>query len=410
MSMRTTTLLCLASVVAAAAFSCGGSSPKDTGFGSSGSGSGGSGGSSGGSGSSSGVGMFGDDGGGSGSGGTCPVCSSSNVNLASSNCDLDCSGSSSPPAPCDSGLPFDGPAADFAKAIGVCQMADATHWGLVSASYTRGYNSTAAPADGQHGIMAGFGSVIKPRQGSNLAILSSGYALPCDDANPGASCSGSGQSDPYFKGEQKGMYNGAGVSPPGYPKSTPTCKVAAVVMDTIGVTLQIKVPSNAQGFSFDFDFYSGEWPEYVCTEFNDSFVAWLQSTAWKGVNSNGDLNISFDSMGNAVSVNNGFFEHCTPNTQTGCQGTNTQTAACTAGPSELQGTGFYNMGTYCSGPSTGGGATGWLTTKAPVTGGETITLQFIIWDTGDQNWDSSVLFDNLTWYGTATTTGTGVAN
>lgn len=410
--MRTSTLLCLASLVASAAFSCGGSSGKDTGFGSSssggGSGSGGSG--SGSGGSSGGVGTFGDDGGGSSGGGACPVCSTSNVNLSTSNCDLDCSGSTTPPSACDSGLPFDGPAADFAKAIGVCQMADATHWGLVSATYTRGYNSTTAPADGQHGIMAGFGSVIKPREGANLGILSSGYALPCDDSNPGASCSGSGESDPYFKGPQKGMYNGAGSAPPGYPKSTATCMVDPSVLDTIGVTLQIKVPANAQGFSFDFDFYSGEWPEYVCTEFNDSFVAWLQSTAWKGTNGDGDLNVSFDSMGNAVSVNNGFFEHCTANSQTGCEGNNTQTAACTSGPSELQGTGFYNLGTYCSGQTTGGGATGWLTTKAPVQGGETITLQFIIWDTGDQNWDSSVLVDNLTWYGTATTTGTGVAN
>ena len=107
------------------------------------------------------------------------------------------------------------------------------------------------------------------------------------------------------------------------------------------MTLQIKTPSNAQGFSFDFDFYSGEWPEYVCTEFNDSFVAWLQSSAWTGTNGDGDLNISFDSLGNAVSVNNGFFDHCTPNSTTGCDGNNTQTAACTGGathvdPAELE--------------------------------------------------------------------------
>jgi hypothetical protein len=83
------------------------------------------------------------------------------------------------------------------------------------------------------------------------------------------------------------------------------------------------------------------------------------------------------------------------------------TAACAGGPSELQGTGFYNLGRYCGMAMTsGGGATGWLTPKAPVKGGETITLQFIIWDTGDQNWDSSVLVDNLTWYGTVQTTGT----
>ena len=386
---------------------CGGGA-HPSGFGDGNSSSGGSG--SGGSGGSSGsIGSFGDGGSGSGSGGAqgCPPCSTGNVNLASSNCDLDCSGSSSPPASCDSGLTFDGPAADFAKAIGVCQMADATHWGLVSATYTRGYNSTTPPADGQHGIMAGFGTSIKPQEGANLGILSSGYALPCDDSNPGASCNGSGQSDPYFKGEQVGMYNGPGSAPPKYPKSTPTCKVVAAVYDTIGVTLQIKVPDNAQGFSFDFDFYSGEWPEYVCSEFNDSFVAWLNSAAWAGTA--GDLNISFDSMGNPVSVNNGFFDRCTPNAETGCAGTPpvTATAACAGGPTELMGTGFYNLGSYCGGgQTTGGGATGWLTTKAPVQGGETITLQFIIWDTGDQNWDSSVLVDNLQWYGTAQMTGT----
>jgi hypothetical protein len=385
---------------------CGGSDHK-SGFG--GDGSSGSSGGSGGSGGSSGsIGNLGGDGGsGSGSGGGCPACSPGNVNLASSSCDLDCSGTSSPPAACDSGLTFDGPAGDFAKAIGLCQVADATHWGLVSATYTRGYNSTAAPNDGQHGIMAGFGTSIKPQQGANLGILSSGYALPCDDANPGASCNGSGESDPYFKGEQSGMYQGLGSAPPNYPKSTPTCKVVADVHDTIGVTLQVKVPDNAQGFSFDFDFYSGEWPEYVCSEFNDSFVAWLDSAAWKGTVP-GDLNISFDSMNNPVSVNNGFFDRCTTNSQTGCAGTPAviATAACAGGPTELMGTGFYNLGNYCSGQTTGGGATGWLTTKAPVQGGETITLQFIIWDTGDQNWDSSVLVDNLQWYGTTQTTGT----
>ncbi|MGH7297790.1 MAG: choice-of-anchor L domain-containing protein, partial [Polyangiaceae bacterium] len=145
--------------------------------------------------------------------------------------------------------------------------------------------------------------------------------------------------------------------------------------------------------------------EYVCTDFNDSFVAWLTSTAFSGTG--GDLNISYDAKNNPVSVNNGFFDRCTPNATTGCQGTNKGTAACAGGPNELEGTGFYNLGNYCSGQSTGGGATGWLTTKAPVKQGETMTIQFIIWDTGDQNWDSSVLVDNFQWQPGPTQTGTG---
>ena len=67
---------------------------------------------------------------------------------------------------------------------------------------------------------------------------------------------------------------------------------------------------------------------------------------------------------------------------------------------------FEDQGLFCGATSTGGGATGWLNTTAPVAPGEVITLQFIIWDTGDVNWDSSVLLDHFTWQPGPTTTGT----
>jgi hypothetical protein len=55
------------------------------------------------------------------------------------------------------------------------------------------------------------------------------------------------------------------------------------------------------------------------------------------------------------------------------------------------------MDDYCGGKqSVGGGATGWLTSKAPVRGGEIIQLDFLIWNTGDTALDSSVLIDNFT--------------
>ncbi len=362
-----------------------------------------SGGTSSSSGSSSG-GIIGSSGGGDG-GGQCPPCDPGNVNLPNSTCDLDCSGTTTPPTSCDANLSAAGPASDFAKAIGICQMAAGNKWGLVSATYTQGFGKGANPAPnpGQHALLPSFGSVIMPREGKTIGVLSSGFANVCDDASPSASCMGSGMGDPYFKGEQVGM-TGPGAAPPGYPKPAAGCMVDKSVNDVIGVTLLVRVPNNAQGFSFDFDFYSGEWPEYVCTAYNDGFVAWLQSAAWTGMG--GDLNISFDSMMNPVSVNNGFFDRCTPNTVTGSAGTVMKTAPCPGGPSELQGTGFYNLGSYGGAQSTGGGATGWLTSKAPVKGGEVITLQFLIWDTGDQAYDSSVLIDNLSWYGMPVTTGT----
>ena len=164
------------------------------------------------------------------------------------------------------------------------------------------------------------------------------------------------------------------------------------------------MPNNVAGMSSDFDFFSSEWPEYVCSTYDDQFVAWLQSEVWAGTG--GDLNLAMDSTGNPISVNTPFLNRCTPSTPTGCAGTVTGTATCTAGPAELQGTGFYNLGTYCTSQSTGGGATGWLTTTAPVKGGETITLQLIVWDTGDANWDSSLLVDHLTWYAASKTVTT----
>jgi hypothetical protein len=268
----------------------------------------------------------------------------------------------------------------------------------VSATDTQGYDSTVAPNAGQHGILPAFGTAIAPREGANLGVLSTGYAMVCDDASATAVCTGTGMGDPYFKGTQTAMDPSAGTAPPGYPKSSPTCMAGTTANDVSGVTLQIKVPKNVVGVSFDFDFYSSEWPEYACSRYNDEFVAWLQSEAWLG--NVGDLNVAFDTMGNVISVNTPFLNRCTANTPTGCDGTVMGTSTCSAGPNELQGTGFYNLGTYCTSQSTGGGSTGWLTSTAPVQGGETITLQLIIWDTEDAFWDSSVLVDNLRWYAT----------
>jgi len=97
-------------------------------------------------------------------------------------------------------------------------------------------------------------------------------------------------------------------------------------------------------------------------------------------------NVSFDAMGRPVTVNVGFFTVCAP----GSEPPGKPGMACT-GDAELGGTG-YNGGA--------GGGTGWLTTTAPVTPGETIKLRFIIFDEVDSSYDSQVLIDNFRWLGT----------
>jgi len=291
-------------------------------------------------------------------------------------------------------LPTASPSApQFAKAIGICPDKGVT-WGVTSATYTQGVGSVQAPMAQQSGTAAKFGTNVPARQGAVLGILSSGVAA-AEDCGAGT-----------FKGNVCSS-TGAGNPPTGYPKAVTGCPISSVANDVIDVVLKIQVPANAKGFTYDFNFYSGEWPEWVCTEFNDSYVAWLTSTAWKG--SAGDFNISFDSKKNPVSVNNEFFQACSPaNAIVGCSGSGSPpNDPCTLGNMELQGTGFFISGdSTCGQTDSGGGATGWLTTQAPVTPGEIITLQFMVWNTGDEAYDSSVLIDNWQWVATDTSVGT----
>jgi len=146
-----------------------------------------------------------------------------------------------------------------------------------------------------------------------------------------------------------------------------------LVNDMIDVKLVLKAPQDASGFQFDFDFFSSEWPNYVCSNFNDAFVAYLTSSTTTDT-------ISYDSKGNPVAVNilGGFGDTY----QTQCDpSVNNVTATL-------------------------GASTGWLTTKAPIQPGEQFTLEFMIWDAGDGLLDSSVLVDHFQWLGGSVSTGT----
>ncbi len=319
-----------------------------------------------------------------------------NYDIPGNGCDDDGDGKIDNVTVCDSSLPTSGTAMQMAQAMGLCQQASSTAWGVVSAKLTQGYGNATAPDAHQTSILATFGNALKPREGSSFGVMSSGYAQASDSCPTGQRYqSMAGTSFKYGC-----AMTGQGQAPSGFPKSATGCpsQQGEAVNDVADLQLQIKVPANANGFSFDFDFGSGEWPEFVCSPFNDAFIAYLKSAAF---NSGAPDNISFDSKNNPVSVNNGFFSECGPaNAATGCaQQATPGTAACTGGTGDLMGTGFYDLGdqSACATGETGGGMTGWLTTQAPAQPGETITIDLIIWDTGDQYYDSSVILDNWTW-------------
>jgi len=59
------------------------------------------------------------------------------------------------------------------------------------------------------------------------------------------------------------------------------------------LTLTVRVPTNARSFRLATNFFSSEFPEYTCSEFNDFFVVLLDS-AYTGVAANPtDKNLAF---------------------------------------------------------------------------------------------------------------------
>ena len=216
--------------------------------------------SSGSSGSSSG--SFGSDAGGTPSGSTC-VPNPASYDIPGNNCDDDGDGKVDNPPTCDDGLSSTGSAEDVARAMGICAKASEKGYGLVSATFTRGYQRSDAPKDEQHGILPKFGNVIKPREGSALAVLSTGYAREYD-GNGSEPFGGASASGNHLNLNGKDWWNagasGNGTAPPGFPKPAAGCRQDDNVNDVINLKLELKAPPNASGVKFDFNFYSGEWP------------------------------------------------------------------------------------------------------------------------------------------------------
>jgi hypothetical protein len=259
--------------------------------------------------------------------------------------------------PCDGAIPLnDGDPMNAARALGLCkEWSEDSPWGITKVEYVRA-DGTPAVSSTQNGIMWGFGDNVSTQEGSQLLALSTGRArVPGQpDACNSMTCE----------------VGTEGTAPFGFPQDVPECPGATSIYDDVALELTIVAPSNAHGFAFDFNFFSFEYPQWICTAYNDQFIALVDPPPEGSINGN----ISFDSQTNPVSVNIAFFEVCD---------------GCPLGTAELQGTGF---GTWDS-----AGGTSWLQTTSPVAGGTEFKIRFLIWDTGDQRFDSTVLLDNFHW-------------
>jgi Putative metal-binding motif len=286
--------------------------------------------------------------------------------------DNDCNGETDEEVDCEAGISGTA-AADFARAIGICGDA------LVSATFPQ-FASQATPTAGRS-IRSRFGTNFVPMSGTEMIHLSSGRSVD----NLDTSYEPQTGTDFGTKGE--------------HPLWTPPACAGSYTdaQDVNELRLRLKVPLNAKSLSYQVNFFSSEYPEWVCEGYNDRFIAILESEALDPAKLPGGAaanckdgtsvpacNVSFDEFGQPLTVNNGFFDICVSSGATNL---------CSKPVSMLEGTGYDLV----DGTEVAGGATDWLTTKAPVRPGETITLRFVILDEGDGIYDSSVLIDNFKW-------------
>jgi hypothetical protein len=292
--------------------------------------------------------------------------------------DDDCSGTADDEPPdCDAELALDSTDPWHAvAAIGLCRnsLDGGRHpraWGVLSAKLVKP-DGEPLPDPLSHGVLPRFG-VNTPREGQRMLGLSSGSARDPSMA---------GYQD--ISGYRKGYTSG---TPAGYPKEAPACPgiITGAAHDGAALELTIRVPTNVKSFEVAENFFTLEFPGYVCSKYNDYFVIDVDPK----VPDYEDGNVAFDALGNPISVNNGLLQVCLPQVAGGRQ------YDCPLGIAELGGTGFDVVDDdFSPAPHA---ATGWLRTRAPVTPASSIRIRFAIWDSADGNLDSTVLIDEFRW-------------
>jgi hypothetical protein len=170
------------------------------------------------------------------------------------------------------------------------------------------------------------------------------------------------------------------------------------VHDYTELRMTIHAPINVGSYSFDFAFFSEEYPVYVCQGFNDTFLAIQTSQQYPA-----GQQIAYDANNHRINVNNAFFQDC--NSCNNCVPGYSFDVTCNANSlALLDGTSYEKLlgataQSQCN-LSHGSGGTDWLTTTSPVNPGEQFTLSWIVFDEHDGILDSSVILDHFHWHST----------
>jgi hypothetical protein len=238
--------------------------------------------------------------------------------------------------------------------------------------------------------------IWSPTEGSKFLIVSTG-AIPAPNMqgvisiNPGAHEIGLDNGNPMSAmlpppiNPVDGSNNGAGGTPfvdcDGVNDCSDTLEgqwnlfMFPSARDLLSFQFEVVVPGGTHGFSFDFVYFSAEFPEYVNTQYNDIFTVWSNSETYTG-------NLCF--------VND---QPCTVTALCNSDASCPDLAYCdefgcaNMGAPELDNTGW----------DVSGGSTGWYNAKASASPGELLQLTWAVFDMGDSIYDTGVILDNWRW-------------
>ncbi len=263
-----------------------------------------------------------------------------------------------PSGPCDSNLAIDSvDPIDAAKALGICD-------GLVTATWEMPDGTTATSENFAfgHGILSDFGVSNPAKEGGMILVLSSGRARRASDTD---------YESPSSPGFDKNYTNGLPqASNMQFPIASHNCPTPLDAHDGISLSVSVVVPSGVSGYSFDFNYFTADYPESVCTEYADQAAVIVSDQNIT------NKNVLLYGLGNPVTSQTVEYYFCLDSAAPPCPG----------GSVGLIGTGFDKNG-----------ATGWNTVNVSAKSGDTVILKFMLWDSGDGKSDSTILFDNFKW-------------
>ncbi|MDB4974694.1 MAG: hypothetical protein JWN48_3035, partial [Myxococcaceae bacterium] len=256
--------------------------------------------------------------------------------------DEDCSGADAlaPPAACDAELePDDVDPGAAAQALGLCSAAvtrASGRPGLIDARWLRLSGESGVRDDRQVWLPEAFGTIV-PHEGRRLVALSTGVSRDRLSQEYTSQCD-------VFDGTlgQLGGWLGGQAPPAGFPKDSSKCpkraSAGALAFDDVGLELTLRAPGNASALAFDSLFLTYEYPDFVCSRYNDFFVA-LMDPAPGGV---ADHNVVVDQDGNPIGVNTALLSVCTATDRSALP------IACEAGPELLRDTGYGARESSCA--------------------------------------------------------------